>query len=253
MISYKEFIIESSTTPQLHDVNAIHRSFPELLSKKRKPKLSWKQRRQHRRQSEKAGATSIGRNTGEVVVSEARNFTITNQFGGIKYKNIKKATPEGSIRVTNPKVDIEHNYLSRTPMYYSNIAMNRMRRQNAFAKKVTKKIWKKSTDFLIKKPIIKTLTVLRNLENRKNQTPTVSPADFFNNTTGGTSNTSNTSGGTWNTSGGAENTSNTSGGTENTSGRTGNPKPPKPPKPPKNPKNPNTSRNTGENVYNWTP
>ena len=162
MLSFKEYIVESQiAVPQLHDVNAIHRTFPDLLSKKKKPKLSWKQRRQHRRQKDRAGAISIGKKTGEVMVSEARNFTITNKFGGVKYKNITMATPSAPMPITKPTVHINHNYLSTTPNYYSQKDTEKMRIvPNVIKKKFkdfNKQNQKKTTENkpLVTKPIVK--------------------------------------------------------------------------------------------------
>lgn len=162
MLSFKEYIVESQiAVPQLHDVNAIHRTFPDLLSKKKKPKLSWKQRRQHRRQKDRAGAISIGKKTGEVMVSEARNFTITNKFGGVKYKNITMATPSAPMPITKPTVHINHNYLSTTPNYYSQKDTEKMRIvPNVIKKKFkdfNKQNQKKTTvnKPLVTKPIVK--------------------------------------------------------------------------------------------------
>jgi hypothetical protein len=137
--------------------------FPDILSKKKKPKLSWKQRRQHRRQKDRAGAVSVGQKTGDVTVNEARNFTVTNRFGGIKYKNIHMAHPEATIAVTKPKIPIHHNYLTTTPRYVNStdVAVNKARIKKTFKdfKKVTKKAGgaiKKVTGNIINPKKIKT-------------------------------------------------------------------------------------------------
>lgn len=122
MKTFAEYIGETSshgTGTQTHDITGIQRIFPELLDKKKKANLSWKQRRQHRRQKEKAGVTSITRKTGEVVVNETKNYTVMNQFGGVKYKNVSKARQIAGIRVTDIKVPTHRNNLEKPALHLS--------------------------------------------------------------------------------------------------------------------------------------
>jgi hypothetical protein len=120
MLTYKEFISETTshgTGTNTHDITGINREFPELLSKKHKPKLSWKQRRQHRRQKERAGSVSI--ESGSVGVNEAHNYSVVNRFGGIRYKNIKKAQKVATLDVTKPKVPTHTNNIPRKNLHLS--------------------------------------------------------------------------------------------------------------------------------------
>jgi hypothetical protein len=131
MLSYSEFIEETSshgTGTQTHDVNAVHRMFPDILSKKKKVKLTWKQRRQHRQQKERAGATTIQRKTASVQLREARNYSVMNRFGGLRYKNTKKADRVASVRITKPKV-IQHT--GNVPRENIHISRRDMKRMNA--------------------------------------------------------------------------------------------------------------------------
>ena len=130
MLSFKQFIEETSshgTGTQTHDVNGVHRMFPDILSKKRKVKLTWKQRRQHRKQKERAGATFIQRKTASVQLREARNYSVMNRFGGLRYKNLKKAERVASVRITKPKV-IQHT--SNVPRENIHISRKDMKRMN---------------------------------------------------------------------------------------------------------------------------
>lgn len=106
MLSFKEYkkAVEESFggLPQRYDLTGLKKVFPELLDKKRRKKyLIGKTPAQV--QQEKAKKKVSVKRDGEVIVNEARNFTVVNKFGGVKYKNIHRGYVQPGVGHSHPE------------------------------------------------------------------------------------------------------------------------------------------------------
>ena len=122
MISFSKFIAEqnSSIKAQASSSAVSQKLFPELSPKKRPKRITLGQKIQHRRQKDRAKGASIdNKGTVNLKESKAKPFTITNTFGGVKYKNIKMANHSTPIVPSEISKPIHHNYLQKNPEYYN--------------------------------------------------------------------------------------------------------------------------------------
>ena len=122
MISFSKFIAEqnSSIKAQASNSAVSQKLFPELSPKKRPKRLTLGQKIQHRRQKDRAKGASIdNKGTINLKESKAKPFTITNKFGGVKYKNIKMAHHSTPIVPSEISKPIHHNYLQKKPEFFN--------------------------------------------------------------------------------------------------------------------------------------